>query len=311
MIYNLFWTLVKLYIGLFALKNNQNPTSVIEEVNSYFKPVFENYVMQTFDKSSKTRIGEPDKMKRTCRFCSGKMPEVTFRKKAHSISESFGNKVIICNEECDACNEKFGRTIEQDFSKYFEVYRVLYEIEGKNGIPKIKGKNFEFTLEENEFVLNYQKEGNGDEIILESYGTVCPQNVYKSLCKFFLGIIEREYLETFNKTIQWINSKFFTTEIPMLIMGQNENLYTPHPKISYYLSRTYNQDLPVATCELRTKDLVFIYIIPTFDGIETFKYNEYYKLFKHYNKVSNWKEIDLKSGELLPLKHKISMKNYA
>jgi len=299
----------QIYIGLFALKNNKNPASFIKEVGSYFQPVLKNYISQTFDHSTNIRIGEPVKAKRTCRFCGEMMPKVKFKKKAHTISESFGNKVIICNEECDTCNERFGNSIEEDFSKYFEVFRVMYKIEGKKGVPKIKGKNFEFRLENDEYILDYQKSGKDDEIILESYGTVCLQNVYKCLCKFFISIIDGQNIKHFKSTIQWINSKFFSTQIPKLVIGQNQNLFTSHPKISYYLNRLNNSELPVATCELRTKDLVFLFIVPTFDGIETFKYNEYFKLFRHYDNVKNWKEIDLINWDKLQLKHRISINN--
>lgn len=67
-----------------------------------------------YDGSSKVHIGEPQRDKRVCRFCGRSMPDVKFKKVAHALSESIGNKHIINNEECDSCNENFS-IIEQDF----------------------------------------------------------------------------------------------------------------------------------------------------------------------------------------------------
>jgi hypothetical protein len=42
-----------------------------------------------------------------CRFCGGKPPERTFKKRAHAVSELLGNKVMKSLYECDTCNERF------------------------------------------------------------------------------------------------------------------------------------------------------------------------------------------------------------
>ena len=39
------------------------------------------------------------------RFCGQQVPIVSFNNTAHAISESLGNKSVICREECDNCNE--------------------------------------------------------------------------------------------------------------------------------------------------------------------------------------------------------------
>ncbi len=70
-------------------------------------------------------IGENDKTKRVCRFCGKASSSVTtFKQNAHAISESLGNKLLYCNEECDSCNASFS-AIEQDF---FNIHHLLFSL---------------------------------------------------------------------------------------------------------------------------------------------------------------------------------------
>lgn len=76
------------------------------------------YDIKSYGEFTKEWVGEPDKQKRVCRYCHRSMPEVSFKKVAHTISEALGNKSIKTNDECDECNQFFGDTIEQDFLVY-------------------------------------------------------------------------------------------------------------------------------------------------------------------------------------------------
>jgi HNH endonuclease len=64
--------------------------------------------------------GEPtatfgDTRNRRCRFCGLRPPEATFRTQAHAIPASLGNRTLFTAHECDACNQAFGRGIENEF----------------------------------------------------------------------------------------------------------------------------------------------------------------------------------------------------
>jgi hypothetical protein len=48
-------------------------------------------------------------------FCGEISPEVTFKLEAHALPEALGNKSLTTTHECDACNQGFGRGIENDF----------------------------------------------------------------------------------------------------------------------------------------------------------------------------------------------------
>ena len=64
--------------------------------------ILTNYNICEFG-TKRIHIGEQNKEKRICRFCNNKSENVTFKNKAHAISEALGNKTIILNEECDNC----------------------------------------------------------------------------------------------------------------------------------------------------------------------------------------------------------------
>jgi hypothetical protein len=74
-----------------------------------------------------------------CRFCGRNGPEVTFKKIAHAIPESLGNKSLRSHYECDECNHRFGTTIENDLGNWSKPMRTFARIRGSSGIPAMKG----------------------------------------------------------------------------------------------------------------------------------------------------------------------------
>ena len=75
---------------------------------------------------------------RVSRFCRRNDATVSFRAKAHAIPETFGNKTLFTNYECDQCNDLFGSTIENDLGAYTKPDRVFARIPGKRSVPSLK-----------------------------------------------------------------------------------------------------------------------------------------------------------------------------
>jgi hypothetical protein len=48
-----------------------------------------------------------------CRFCGGKEPVKTLRKRAHAVSELLGNKIMVSLYECDDCNKRLELAFER------------------------------------------------------------------------------------------------------------------------------------------------------------------------------------------------------
>lgn len=291
------------YNYLSALEDNKDFGVVSKEMDDLFGKLRENYDIIAFDKNTRKKIGEPDKSKRVCRFCNKGSEEVTFKKIAHSISESLGNKKIITNDECDSCNEKFGSGIENDMILYLNLYRNFFSVKGKNGIPKLKGKNFEIynngegKIEIKHF-LNEEEENDpnfdNSKIQLETNQNIVFQNIYRTLAKYALSVIDKQSLNNFENTIRWINQEFDGEKLPKIAMLTSYDLFCNHPQLIIYKLKKDHDSLPHAVAEFRFTFLTFAFIIPfsskdKIDYSNEEDFNNFWKFFKHYNSVKGWK----------------------
>lgn len=148
----------KLYatVELMALNEGQDPDKALADFKDHLGPFFENFEIDGRITDKKTSIGEPLKKNRICRFCGNTRPipnsnssqqiKTTFKQEAHAISEALGNKTIILNEECDACNRFFSETCERHIYTYLRCLGTLFKVKNKdNTVSSIKGKNFQIT----------------------------------------------------------------------------------------------------------------------------------------------------------------------
>lgn len=295
----------RFYNYLSALEKNEDFDKLTTQIDDLFGVLMNSYEMFAFDENTRKKIGEPDKTKRVCRFCNKPNGEVTFRKVAHSISEALGNKKIITNDECDSCNESFGSGIENDFILYLNLYRNVFGIKGKNGVPKLKGKNFEIenkgTIEIKHFLTDEEvNDPNRDDfkLKLETTQDLKAQNIYKTLAKYALGVIDKSYLADFQSTIEWINGTKNIDSLPKIAMLTSYELFSNHPKIMVYLRKTDDLNLPFAVAEFRFTFLTFVYIIPlsdkdNIDFTQETDFKRFWEFFKHYSSVKNWKFLNM------------------
>lgn len=288
------------YNYLSAIEKGDDYNELTKQIDGLFAELMSQYEIFAFDESTRKKIGEPDKTKRICRFCGKGSEEETFRKVAHSISEALGNKKIITNDECDSCNEKFGSGIENDLILYLNLYRNVFGIKGKNGVPKLKGKNIEIenngTIEIKQVLTDEElNDPNRDDlkVKMESFQTITIQNIYRSLSKYALGVIDAGKLESFKETINWINGEFEVTTLPKVAMLKSFELFSHHPKIVVYIRKNKDQNLPYCVAEFRFTFLSFVYIIPhsSEDNCTYLReedYNRFWEFFKHYSSVEDW-----------------------
>lgn len=284
---------------LSALQKGEDFEKMTKEMDDLFGVLMDSYEMFAFNENTKNKIGELDKSKRVCRYCNKRSPEVSFRKVAHSISEALGNKKIITNDECDACNEKFGEGIENDLILYLNLYRVFFRIRGKNGISKLKGKNFEIKNEETIKIDILSDEEiavsdcNDFQVRLKTTEKITTQNIYKTLSKYALGVIDRTQIVNFKDTIEWINGKRNIDNLPKVAILSSYDLFSTHPKLSVYLRKSEDNKLPYAVAEFRFTYLTFVYIIPnsnkdTTDFTQDDNFEYFWSFFKHYSSIQNW-----------------------
>lgn len=219
----------KLFVEDYKLPNNDK-YSICKECNEELKKRLEQKLIN-LDKLEKAfkyfdnyypafsyvlNYEEPKILKgsneKKCRFCGKKEPEVTFKKKAHAISEMLGNKTLLLNNECDECNAFFGNNLENDLGKYLGVIRTLTQTIGKGGIPSYKTKNGKARIDYTNKGIVIQKRIDDEFLILEDNCLLfrgerepyVPINVYKSFVKMALSLISDDLLFNFNDTLKWL-----------------------------------------------------------------------------------------------------------
>lgn len=295
---------MQFYNYLTALQEGKDYEIVTNQMNKLFGELRKTYTIQAFDGSTKKPIGEQDKSKRVCRFCNNSRTTPTFKNVAHAISESLGNKKIILHEECDECNSEFGSAagIEGSLITFLKFYGIFFGIKGKNGIPKIKGKNFELSNDgqieikhyaDNDDDLEKDKDLTKAKFRLDTFDNVVMQDIYKTLCKYSLSVIDSSVLPQFQETINWINGKATLAELPKVAILSSYNFFKTHPSLMVYLRQDNNTDLPFAIGEFHYTFLTFVFIIPLTksdnkDFTDKKDYDKFWNFFKHYSMTKDW-----------------------
>jgi len=225
-------------------------------------PLLKEYNMYLYGEKPHTNIGHQNKDLRVCRWCGGTTKSnnaTTFNKKAHAITEALGNKNLVLLDECDMCNEKFGNTIEQSIVAFFSLYNTFWGVIGKNGVPKIKhysekineagevikditqveysaNKQLSISLSEQYFTM---KDGKPVGIKIKVAKNYIAQDVYKSLCKYALSLVEQEnILPNFSEIIGWIKGEKNIDKLPIIKILHTYAFFPQHPKIHLYIRKT-------------------------------------------------------------------------
>ncbi|MFN3019929.1 HNH endonuclease [Chryseobacterium sp. TY3] len=167
-----------------------------------------------------------------CRFCGKDRNQTTFRNESHTFPRFIGNKFVLSEFECDLCNEKFSRTLENDFANFMKLLHNIYSVKGRKGIPtykrdgiRLENKNgFDFILEGVEDSSVSQK-GFSSKLKSDDF---IPIAVYKSLVKMALSMVSESELSKFSKTFEWLqdeshSNKMYHFENLPLFFSQNKN----------------------------------------------------------------------------------------
>lgn len=253
-----------------------------------FNYLYEDYAVKIFNGNERINIGVFDKTKRVCRFCGRSMPDVEFKQKSHAISESLGNKNLICREECDDCNHRFGKTIEHDIADRFRFDIILRGIKGKDGIPTMKSEGVTIyndtstrnTLGRDTLVLkvNHDFPNSRDpkglvQFVSQQASFSCtsfvPQNVYKCFCKYVLSLVDSSCLPYFKSTIDWINEPLTPHRLPPIWHYQVP--MDDSPTLVIMLRKNYRDDIPFCWAIISIAGTQYMFIVP-FCSLDRYKF---------------------------------------
>jgi hypothetical protein len=277
-----------------------------------FDCIMNNYEIKNFDleKDKIMPIGTRQKDKRICRFCKKSKPDVSFDNIAHAISEGLGNKKLILNEECDDCNKFFDENIERDFIYYHDLARTTFGIKNKkNNIPKMKGKNFQYFKDEEDEKLSimiqenneYNKSEPPKNILLKTGNKIKIQNIYKTLCKFSLSVIDEKYIKDFDETIDWLYGKKEIAQLPKIAVLNDYHFFTKVPDITLYCRNNNRKDIPYIIGEFKFTYYMYIFIIPFSkedekDFLDENDYSNFLECFQHVKNIKKFNYLNFSSN---------------
>ena len=252
----------------------------IQRIGTY---LWEHYEVLSFNGKDRRSIGTYDKSKRVCRFCGKSIPEVSFQHKSHAISESLGNKGLVCYEECDDCNSRFNNTIEQDLINMLAFHLLLHGVRGKKGLRTLKGDGITIRLNPNsrdaqgrdtlEYVLRDMPDIRDAQVVAHDISkiydfpsnTYTPQNIYKCLCKYVLSLIDASELKNFQNTIAWINGPLKKHRFPPIWHYQvnNDNKSWEQPTALFIMRRKHaHKEIPYCWAIMIIAGDPYLFIVP-------------------------------------------------
>jgi len=289
---------LKIYAHLRAIDEGKDVEEIQKQTSELFGDLLIKYTIAAFG-HKRVYIGVRDKSKRICRFCNNERKPTEYESEAHAISEALGNKTVILNEECDKCNNHFSRTIEPDLIQYLSLFRTFFDVKGKGGSKKFKGDNFELTNEEN-LMLSFNSIEDRPEVFsmpykikLEVKEPLAVQNIYKSLCKYFLSVIDSGQLSHFTETIKWINGDKEVERLPLIGEMISYYSFSKQPKLETYLRKTEDKSIPFAVGVFYFTCKIFVFIIPFVsnddkDFLDQTDFDHFWKTFQHFKNSNGW-----------------------
>jgi hypothetical protein len=292
---------LKLYDHLRAIDEGKDVEEIQRQTSDLFGDLLTKYTIAAFG-HKRVYIGERDKTKRVCRFCNNERKPTEYESEAHAISEALGNKTVILYEECDKCNNHFSRTIEPDIIQYLSLFRTFFDVKGKGGSKKFKGVNFELKNEENVMLSFHSIEDRPEEfsmpykVKLEGKEPLAVQNIYKSLCKYFLSVIDPSQLSNFTETIKWINGEKEVERLPLVGEMISYHSFSKQPKLVTYIRKTDDKSIPFAVGEFHFTCKIFVFIVPFAsndkDFLDKTDFDHYWETFQHFKKSKGWAFMD-------------------
>ncbi|MEJ7683922.1 MAG: HNH endonuclease [Segetibacter sp.] len=181
-----------------------------------------------------------------CRFCKESIPNVSFNMDAHTFPQFIGNKYLLSYYECDICNERFSRTLENEMANFMKLLHTTYGVKGENKIPTYKNYGIRFessgtklnidNVDDSLLTGNLNDKRFSLDLITDKF---IPIAVYKCLTKMALSIMPETEVSFFTNTFNWIkednhDSSEFKLNNLWIIFSQvlNEHLF---PNISAIL----------------------------------------------------------------------------
>jgi transcriptional regulator with XRE-family HTH domain len=280
-------------------------------MQALFGSLLERYDMASPRTDRPTVIGSKHRDDRKCRFCGRTASGgATFKSAAHAIPTALGNDFLKLADECDECNNYFGRETEPSLVAMLDIQRAFLGIQGRgknDGRPELhfaEGKVFHDGQKINVQSKNVSKDGatNVISVQLGKGAAMVPVAVYRALVKIAISVVEADQLPYLAKTIEWVREgKHADRVLPTVAATVIELPPNPSAQITIYRRKDAQSRLPHLVGEFRLGCYVYVFAIPfsdrdSWDLVGFFDEPEFRDTFRHYAAIKRWSQHDL-SGQ--------------
>jgi transcriptional regulator with XRE-family HTH domain len=289
--------------------NHPEDQGTDEGVDDLFGLLLERYDMSSPRTDRRTLIGA-EQDPRTCRFCSRTAAAgATFKKAAHVIPTALGNDHLKSAEECDDCNDYFGRETEPSLIAMLDLQRVFLGTQGRgknDGRPKLRFGEGTLAHDGKKVIVQSRsvtKDASETFVVdLGKGAALTPSAVYRALVKMIVSVIGKEQLPHLKETIEWVRHGTHSDR-PLPKVASSVIYLPPNPsaQITVYIRRHSHLRLPHIVGEFRLGCYVYVFAVPfsdldQWDLVGFFDDADFKESFKHYVEAAQWVHQDL-SGQ--------------
>ena len=237
----------------------------------HYQPIFDS----SLNEGRPVKLADPEGEKgRICRFCGLGKPAVTFRTVAHAMPQFLGNRSLVSQNECDACNQMLAKKYEDDLAKWFAPMRAVSQIRGKSGVPTHKNKDMRIEMgskgleigivaEDLESHLKFDGPFTFTLPVAASSQPFVPINAAKALTKIACSLCPPKLISECQPAIDWLMGRVQAgmSMFPVLFA------FTPGPMPyrdgrALLLKRTSDDQLPSIWCIVATANYRFQFFVP-------------------------------------------------
>lgn len=302
--------------------NHPDEQDDADGVDDLFGALLARYDMLSPRTDRPTVIGKTDRARLKCRFCNRTAADgATFKSAAHAIPTALGNDHLKVANECDDCNNYFGRETEPSLVAMLDIQRAFLGIQGRgknDGRPQLtfaEGKVFHDGKK-----LNIEsKDVSTDEstktisVQLGKGAPMIPVAAYKALVKIVLSVIDAKELSHLKRTIEWLREgKHRDQVLPSVAATLVDFPANPSAQIIVYRRKDENSSLPHLVGEFRLGCYLYVFAVPlsdrdSWDLVGFFEDDEFRDTFKHFASVRRWTQNNLNGQERVSLSPRINL----
>jgi len=292
-----------------AKLNGETTLQQVYDMDATFGTMLSDYDVHNLRTDRHILIGNKERDNRACRFCHRTTADkAKFSNVAHAISAALGNRYLKLADECDCCNEFFGKEIEPHLIALLDFPRVLLGIEARGGRPEIPIQGGRMYHDGEKVIIEiFVDEAEGHAKILEIHAdgnlNIIPERVYRAFAKIALSVIEEPQLAQLRDTVEWVRHgrRPEGRRLPVVHTAIVPLPPNPSAQITLYVRRSERSQLPHVVGEFRLGCYLYAFVLPFSkhdenDGVFIGD-TPFMDVFRHYAAVRPWRPLDLDDAD--------------